>query len=387
MRSADVVIIGCGVIGASVAYHLAKKGCSNVLVLERAPEPGQGSTNKATGGFRAQFGSEINVRLSLLSRQKLRVFHDELGVDPGYRTCGYLFIANSEQQLESLKRAQLVQKAAGLMEAKTLDCERIAEINPAASLEGAVGGTFCPTDGFIVAMQILSGYQQAAKRLGVRFEFDVSVTGFGMSGNSRIETVKGCSGEVAAGCVVNAAGAWACEIADLAGFRLPVTPLRRQVAITEPTGILSAGMPMTVFVDDGFHFRVREGRVMLLWPDDAPSKNHPEPGISDEWLKEVQEKTRKWVPSLKNVLVDRNCCWSGLYEMSPDKHVLLGAASEVRNLYLVNGSSGHGVMHAPALGQLLAETICDGRASSLDVHCLRPSRFEEGEPISSPQLL
>ena len=387
MRSAEVVVIGAGVVGASVAYHLAERGCGRILVLERHQAPGQGSTSKATGGFRAQFGSEMNVRLSLLSREKLGRFEEELGVDSGYRPCGYLFLASDEAQLGALRAAQGIQKEAGLEEARTVTPSEIEQINPAIRTDGLAGGVFCPTDGFIRPMGILRGYIEGARRLGVGFEYGVECAGFALDGAGRVAAVRTSGGDIAAGSVVNAAGAWAALVAREAALDLPVEPLRRQVAVPRPFDALPEDMPMTIFVEDGFHLRVRDGRVMLLWPDEPEVSDPFDQSVEDSWIESVLEKARARIPCLSRASVDREECWAGLYEMSPDGHALLGRAPEIENLYLVNGSSGHGVMHAPALGQLIAEIIVDGAASTLDTRALRPSRFAESEPNLAPTLL
>jgi sarcosine oxidase subunit beta len=388
MKSAEVVIIGAGVIGASVAYHLAARGCTDVLVLERGSAPGQeGSTGKATGGFRAQFSTPVNVKLSLLSRDKLARFQDELGVDSGYRQCGYLFLARSQSEMEALHAAQSVQHANGLDEARSVTQADIRSLNPAVRVDDLVGGVFCPTDGFIRALQILRGYTEAAKRLGVRFEYDTPHTGFRMDAHNSIAAVLTNAGEIASRYVVNAAGAWAAHVAQDAGLDIPVRPLRRQVASTFPTELLPEEMPLTVFMEDGFHLRVRDGRVLLLWPDEPRVADSFDTSVEDTWLDEVVSRAHARVPCLRQSKIDRGSCWAGLYEMTPDKHALLGRASGVDNFYLANGSSGHGVMHAPALGQLLAEIILDGTATTLDVHALRPSRFDEGEPNTASEFL
>jgi sarcosine oxidase, subunit beta len=387
VRSAEVVVIGAGVIGASVAYHLAARGCGSVLVLERNREPGQGSTRKATGGFRAQFGSEINVLLSLLSREKLLRFEDELGVDPGYRPCGYLFLARDEAQLDALREAQSVQRAAGLEEAREVGPQEVADINPAVRANGHIGGVYGPTDGFLRPREILRGYVEGAERLGVRFEYGVECEGFELDGDGGISAVRTPGGDVAAGSVVNAAGPWAGVVAREAGLDLPVEPLRRQAAVTEPFDALPEDMPMTVFVEDGFHLRVRDGRVLLLLPDEPEATDPFDQSVEDTWVGTVVETARERVPCLEEASIDRAMCWAGLYEMSPDGHALLGRVEEIYNLYLANGSSGHGVMHAPALGQVLAEIMLDGAASTLDAHALRPSRFAEDEPNLAHTLL
>jgi len=353
---ADVVVIGAGVIGCSVAYHLAARGVRNVKVGDRAADSTTGSTPRATGGFRCQFGTEVNVRLSMLSREKLLRFEDEIGVDSGYRQYGYLFMARTQHELDELIAAQRVQHACGLTEARTIDGDEIRRLNPAVEDDSLIGGTFCPTDGFIVAMKILRGYAEAAKRLGVQFEYNTTVTKF-----DRAVTY------------VNAAGAWAADVSDV-----PVTPLRRRAACTIPTDVLPGNMPMTIWAGDGFHVRVREGRVMLVWPDNPPN--------DDVWMETVRRWAHDRIPVLRDVPIDPEHCWQGFYEMSPDRHAILGRDPQRKNVFLANGSSGHGVMHAPAIGQLVAEMIVDGN-TSIDVSALRPSRFAEGKPIRGPELL
>ena len=387
MKSAEVVIVGGGVIGASVAYHLAARGCRDVLVLERGARAGEGSTGRATGGFRAQFATPVNVRLSLLSREKLLAFGEETGVDPGFRQCGYLFVAGSEAELAALAAAQAVQHECGLTEAQGVSAEDVVRLNPAVEAGGIIGGVYCPADGFIRPVEILRGYTEAAARLGARFEYGVAVEGIRADARGRVEEVLTTGGAVKAVCVVNAAGAWAGVVARLAGVGVPVSPLRRQVALTRPFGLLPEEMPMTIFTADGFHLRVRDGRVMLLWPDEPRTEDPFDASVEDEWVREVTSKAHARVPCLRRAEIDRGACWAGLYEMSPDRHALLGRAHGLENFYLANGSSGHGVMHAPALGQLLAEIILDGAAATLDTHALCPSRFAEGEPNAAPDIL
>lgn len=387
MLTAEVVIVGGGVIGASVAYHLAARGVRDVLVLERGAAPGAGSTGRATGGFRTQFGTRVNVQLSLLSREKLLRFEDETGVNPGFHQAGYLFVAGCEEELGELVSAQTVQHECRLTEARAVDAEEVARLNPALNLEGVAGGVYCPKDGFIRPLKILRGYTEAAARLGARFRYGVTVEGVRASEAGKVGTLLTSAGEVSAGAYVNAAGPWAGEVARLLGSEVPVKPLRRQVAITSPFDLLPEEMPMSIFVGDGFHLRVRDGRVLLLWPDDLRVEDPFDTSLDEEWLTTVVSKAHARVPCLREAEIDRAACWAGLYEMSPDRHAILGRSQGFDNLYLANGSSGHGVMHAPALGQLLAEIILDGSAHTIDVHPLRPSRFAEGQPNVGPDLL
>ncbi len=370
----EVLIVGGGVMGASVAYHLARAGCRGVRVLDRGDAPGSGSTGRATGGFRAQFGTAIHVRLSLLSRSKLQCFREETGGDAGYLPAGYLWLARGETERAALRSAQAVQHAAGLHEAVEVGPREIASLNPAVAIDGIVGGAFCPTDGFLSPRGLLEGYVRAAVRLGVRFTWGTEVHGLERGPRGEITAAVTSSGREPAATFVNAAGAWAGMLADI-----PVTPLRRQVAATVPTGVLPPTMPMTIFADDGFHLRVRDGRVLLLRA--SPGGSHPfDTSVDPAWVASVTAEAQARVPVLRDVPIDPRACWAGLYEMSPDRHALLGRAPGSSNLYLINGASGHGVMHAPALGQLLAEIILEGKASTLDVRALRPERFAEGEP-------
>jgi sarcosine oxidase subunit beta len=387
VRSAAVVVVGGGVMGASVAWHLAALGERDVLVLERGLTPGLGSTGRATGGFRAQFGSEINVRLSLLAREKLLRFGEETGVDPGYVCAGYLWLAGSEAELGALRAALAVQHAAGLDEAVEIGAAEIAQLNRWISLDGVFGASYCPTDGFIKPLAILQGYLAAATRLGVRLEPGIEVTALRRDPNGRVITVETTAGPIRAGAVVNAAGPWAAEVAAMAGVQLPVMPLRRQVAATAPCDLLPADMPMTIWAGDGFHLRVRDGRVLLLRPTPGAAGRPFDVSLEDDWIDAVRTTACDRVPALRGVAVERAACWAGLYEVSPDKHAILGAAPGCENLYFINGSSGHGVMHAPALGQLLAELMCYGRAVTLDPTPLGPSRFERGEAITGSELL
>ena len=387
MRSAAVVVIGGGAMGASVAWHLATLGQRDVVVLERGPTPGLGSTGRATGGFRAQFGSEINVRLSLLARDKLLRFREETGVDPGYACAGYLWLATDQAELRALRTALEVQHAAGLGEAVEVEAEDVRQINPSISLEDVVGGTFCPSDGFIKPLAILHGYLTSAARLGVRVEQGIEVTAIRRGRNDRVTAVETSGGTVETGAVVNAAGAWAAEVAAMAAVPLPVVPLRRQVAATAPCDLLPAEMPMTIWPGDGFHLRVRDGRVLLLRPTPGAAGRPFDIGLDADWIESVRATACDRVPALRGVAVERAACWAGLYEMSPDKHAILGAVPGCENFYCINGSSGHGVMHAPALGQLLAEIMCAGCATTLDATALGPARFERGEMITGSELL
>jgi sarcosine oxidase subunit beta len=387
MTSASVVVVGAGVVGASVAYHLAARGWQDIRVLERSAAPGDGSTRLATGGYRSLFATPINVRLSLLARAKLKAFPDEIGIDPGYRATGYLWLATNHEQMKALRRVQALHVHEGQTDAAEIDAAAAAQFNPAVDLSEVRGGVFCSSAGFVEPMRILDGYLAAARRLGVRLECDSEVVGFRRDANGRIQGVLTRKEVITAEFIINAAGPWAAPLAALAGVELPVTPLRRQVAVTNPFDGLPEDMPMTIFLGDGFHLRMRSGRALLLLPAPGVPGSPYDTAVDPAWISAVYALARRRVPALRRTVIDESACYAGLYEMSPDKHALLGAAPGCENLLLVNGSSGHGVMHAPALGQLVAEILTDGSARSLDIEALRPSRFAEGNPNPTDSLL
>ncbi len=385
-KRAAVAVVGGGVVGASIAYHLASKGARDVVILERGARPGEGSTGKATGGYRAQFATPVNVQLSLMAREKLLRFEDETGVNPGYSQVGYLWLASTESQLNALRAAQIIQKKEGLAEAAELSVADIQRVNPAVSTEGILGAAFCPTDGYIRPLEMLRGYLEAGARLGVSIEWETECIGMRLDENGRIRSVVTNSGEIEVETVVNAAGPWAAQIASMVGIDLPVEPVKRQAAVTDPCTVIPPTMPMTIFIEDGFHARIREGRALLCWPNLEPPGDPGELRADPEWIDKVIAVAQRRLPVLRDCVVDRSLCYAGLYEVSPDEHAIIGLSPDCENMYFANGSSGHGVMHSPAIGEILADMIL-GQTPRVDVGVLRPSRFAEGAAIKSVELI
>jgi sarcosine oxidase subunit beta len=386
VKHASVAVVGGGVVGASVAYHLAKRGVRDIVIFDRTDAPGNGSTGCATGLFRAQFASRANVALSLVSREKLRALRDETGIDSGYVPAGHLWIASSERTMELLRNALAVQHSAGLDEAEEIAARDVARLNPAIVANDAIGGAWCHTDGYIRPMDILRAYLGAADRLGVKAEWGVDVCEIIFGKDFRASEISTSEGNVSVDCVVNAAGPWAGALRCGARLGVPVHPAKRQAALSERHHALPDQMPMTIFADTGFQVGVHDGRMILLGP--SPSDANPfDLTIDNEWLSSVRAEGARRLPKLANLEIDAAKCMAGLYDMSPDGHAILGPAPWCENVFLANGSSGHGVMHAPALGQLLSEIICDGVASSIDVSPLRPTRFSERALNESLELL
>ncbi len=388
IATADVVIIGGGIVGASIAYHLTEAGCRNVIVLERECLQGLGSTGRATGGIRAQFSTPINIRLSLYSLEAIRAFKDATGVDPHYRPYGYLFLATTEEQMQALRGLIAVQQRAGLKQVRLLGPEDVRELVPLVFTDDVVGASYCPTDGFIEPLSLLKGYSERAIERGAQVWLDTEALGIEMA-HSAVCGVVTNRGTIATYCVVNAAGAWARRVARLAGVELPVEPLRRQVASTQPLPALPDETPMVIELGTGFHFRkdhLGGGGVMLLWSD--PDEPYGEDVCFDlRWLRRVLPLAYRRLPCLRDTQISPRRCWAGLYEVAPDHHAVLGPVPGVAGLYLANGFSGHGVMHAPATGRLLADLIVNGKTALLDVSPLRIERFARGELLQETGVL
>lgn len=389
-ETADVVIIGGGIVGASIAYHLVEAGCRDVLIVEREGAQGLGSSGKGAGGVRAQFATPINIEMSLYSIDFFARFEETTGHRSGYRPDGYLFVATCEQHLEYLRRNRERQMALGLQGVELLAPDDIHAVIPQLSMEGVTGGSFCQTDGFIEPLSVLRGFTMHACERGARVWLDAEVTGIELEGDAvkGLRTRRGC---VATSVIVNATGAWAAGVAGLAGVSLPVAPLRRQLVITEPFDALPKPLPMVIDMSNGFHFR-REppasssSGVLMAWP--APDETEGfDTDFDPAFIERILARARMRVPCLADVVVDRGRCRAGLYEVTPDHHAIIGAAPGVRGLYLANGFSGHGVMHSPATGRMVSEMIMLGRSRSIDATPLRAERFAEGGLLEETAVL
>jgi sarcosine oxidase, subunit beta len=383
-QRASTLVIGGGVIGASVAWHLARRGQRDVVLIDAGSGPGAGSTGRATGGHRGQFSTAINVLLTLRSREKLRRLEAETGIDPRVRSVGYLFLAHDAPTLAALDAARAIQHEAGLTDARAVSVAEAAALNPNVILDDVVGGSWCPSDGTIRPLELLRAYLSDAARVGVRVQWGERVRRVDRNGAGRITTVHTDREQWVVEHVVNAAGPWAAAIAAMVDFDLPVRATRRQVAVTAPLPTLTDDFPMTIWTRDSFHLRVRDGRALLNRPVDVPDESSADLAVDAGWVDETWALAQRRVPALAASRLDEGAHWAGFYEMSPDKTVILGRTPGCENLILANGSSGHGVMHSPVLGELVAEQIVDGQITSLDARPLRPERFAEGQlnPVS-----
>ena len=377
METADVVIVGGGVIGVSIAYHLTLKKAGRVVLLEKG-QLGEGSTSRCAGGIRAQFSTEINIRFSLESLKTFERFKEELGVDPEFRRIGYLFLAASDREWEVFRENIGLQKRFGIP-VELLDSQEIGKRWPYLRMDDIRGGTFCSRDGYAGPSEVLSGFAAGARRGGARIREGVEVTGI-LTKEGKVTGVRTKEGEISAPVVVNAGGPYAAQVGDLAGVTVPVKPLRRQIFITAPFHLSDQPIPLTIDFHRGWYFRPEVDGFLLSGPLDR------EPGfnlnIDYEARVEASENAMFRVPAFEKAQIARG--WAGLYEISPDNHAILGLFPGLEGFILANGFSGHGFQHSPVVGKVIAELITAGRATTVDIAPLSIERFEKGDLILEP---
>ncbi|MBK9155241.1 MAG: FAD-binding oxidoreductase [Chloracidobacterium sp.] len=392
MNRAEIVIIGGGVVGASVAFHLTERGVRDVLILESESRQGRGSTGAATGGVRAQFETDINIKMSLYSIDFLKNWEFDCEYDPK----GYIFFATTDDQFEYLERNVRKQRELGVPDVDIVDAAEIGRIVPGMNTDDITGGSFGQHDGFVNPLAIMRGFTEGALRGGARIEFGQEATGFRVEGG-RITGVETTDGMVVCDTAVVCTGAVAFELAATTGIDLPVTPQRRQIVWSRTREPLPSDLPMVIDIGTGFHFRparefthamgsgpkppydANRRDILFAYPDpDEPTSVST--SFDESFIAKVYERAKHRADFLYGSEVVRQKCRAGLYENTPDHHAILGGCG-VDGLYFACGFSGHGVMHSPATGRALSEIILDGRASFLDVSCLSLDRFEKGEQL------
>ena len=375
MTSADVVIVGGGLTGASIAYHLTRRGAGKVLLLER-DLLGSGSTSRNAGGIRLQFSSEVNVRLSQRSLPRIVAFKDEMGVDPQLRQVGYLFLITAEGDVAPFERSLALWSRLGVP-ARRLDAAAVHELFPELRVDDVRFATFCAEDGYVDPSSLLMGYAARAREAGAELRERAKVTAIDREGG-RVVAVRVGDERIACGTVVNAAGAWAREVGALVGLDLPISPLRRQIFVTGPIPGFDRDVPLTVEFATGFYFH-RESEGVLMGMADPADKPGFDDSVNWDFLPTLVERALARLPLLERATVKTG--WAGFYEDTPDKHPILGRVDEVPGFVCAAGFSGHGVMHAPAAGELIAEVVC-GEPPSLDISALAFSRFARG-PVAA----
>lgn len=360
-------------MGASTAYHLAKHGGLSVVLLEREAFFGLGATGRCAGGIRYQFGTATNIRLSQLSLPMLDAFEEETGQPALVRKCGYLFVLTREADLAEFQRNVALQRSLGV-NTEWLSGDEVRRLAAPCVFPDALAGTFNPNDGLADPNSVVMGYLNAARRLGAKCLTEVAVTGIQVE-HGQVESVTTNQGSIATRVVVNCAGPWSAAIGRMVGLELPVTPLRRQWLTTTALPGLPAGFPFVIDFAQSLYFH-REGEGVLTGmsnPDETPGEDQ---SVDPQWELTHMEAATRRLPLLETAgMVAR---WAGLYEVTPDAHPILGA-TPVAGFYLLTGFSGHGFMHGPIGGKLLAEIITTGRAQTLDVSALALERFTRGQ--------
>ncbi len=384
MHTADVVLIGGGIVGSSIAYHLVAAGCKNVLVIERETAQGKGSTGKSMGGVRAQFSTPVNIQMSLYSIPFYASFEGRLGYPCDYRPQGYLFCATNENHMAYLRANHEKQVAMGLKNVRLVAGDEIRGMFPLLRGNDIIGGSFCATDGFVDPNSAMIGFMTWAGDHGATLWKNATVTAIARNGGTFEVTTTRES--VSTPVVVNCAGPWAAEIARMGGICLPVEPLRRMLVPTEPFDQFPHTAPMIVDMSTGFHFRPESRGFLFAWndPEETPGyKTDFDPSFIEKILTRAADR----VPVFENVEVNPQRAWAGLYEMTPDHHPILGESPEVPGFFFANGFSGHGVMHAPATGKILSDLILTGKTDLIEASLLNFSRFAEGRMIHETAVL
>ncbi len=380
-KTANIVIIGGGVMGASTAYHLAQRGVKDIVLLEKEEFFGQGATGRCAGGVRYQFATDVNIRLSQASLPMLERFKDELGQAIDYVQCGYLFALTSEKDVKNFKHNVDLQHSLGV-ETEWLSGDEIRARLPMMHFEDAIAGTFNAKDGLCDPNGVVMGYINADSKLGVRCISGVAVTGLQMAGD-KISAVETNQGVIECQTVVNCAGPWAGQISAMGGLELPITPIRRQMLTTTPLPDLPADFPFVIDFAQSLYFH-REGEGLLTGMSNPGESAGFDQSVDADWELVNLDRAAERLPLLERAGLAAH--WAGLYEVTPDAHPIFGK-TPIGNMYLVGGFSGHGFMHGPVAGLLMSEIILDGVSKTVDVSMLDLARFEEGRLIQEYNVI
>jgi sarcosine oxidase, subunit beta len=371
--TADLVVIGGGVMGLSAAYHAASRGM-RVIVLEAEAMLGSGSTALNAGGFRHQFSTAVNIEMSKLSLSLLERFEEEFDQSVALNLCGYLFMLDAPQDVAAFERNVALQHAHGVM-TQWLTLDDVAHLAPQCDLDGILAATFYDRDGLVDPSGVLHGYVRGASRAGATLRTGARVTGANVEGR-RIVSVATAAGEVSASAFLLAAGPWSGVVGEHFGLEIPVEPVRRQIAVTAPIPGLTRALPFLIDFGQSMYFHYEGGGILT-----GMSNRHEPPGfntsVDESWRDVHIAAAVRRMPLLGDARVASE--WAGLYEVTPDDQPIMGRLPQLDNLYACTGFSGHGLMHGPAAGLLVAEEILDGAAHTVDIASVRWRQFGDGE--------
>lgn len=368
---ADVVIIGGGVMGASIAFHLAEAEVRDIVVVERGGL-GCGSSGKPIGGVRAQFSDPLNIELG---RRSLRAYGDfprRPGVDIGLDTVGYLFLLDDEEQVTAFEAAVALQNGLGVP-SRVIDADEAKRLCPYISAEGLVAAVHSPTDGHARPALVVQGYARAAAQAGVTLATHTAVTGLDTAGE-RVTGVHTSHGHITCGTVICTAGAWSARIGAMAGVDLPVRPVRRQLAFTEPLTPPAPRIPFTIDFSSSAYFHNSDDGLLFGLADPGQEDGF-DTTWTPEWLELFRAAARRRAPALAEMRTVGG--WAGLYEVTPDHNALIGRSATLPNFLYATGFSGHGFLQAPAVGEVVRD-LCLGREPFTDLTPLSADRFRHG---------
>lgn len=366
--TADVVIVGGGVIGLSTAYHLARAGVDRVVLLER-DSFGSGSTCKAAGGVRANFSDEVNVALGLRSLETFERFSVEFDQEIDLHQTGYLFLIDNEDDLQVFRANADLHRSMGI-ESHLIDPDEAKQLSPLISSDDLIGALYTARDGHCTPESVVLGYTRAARRAGATLVSGCEVTDITTAGD-RILGVRTPAGFIATEHVICAAGAWSRGLGTMVGVDLPVTPLRRQIVCTEPIADLPVDLPFTIDFASSMYFH-REGRGLLLGMPERTDSSSFDLTRTTEWLGDLAEAIAHRMPCLDDVGLAQG--WAGLYEMTPDHNALIGRSRQIPGFWYATGFSGHGFLMGPAVGEVLRDLYL-GQTPFVDVSGLSADRF------------
>lgn len=375
--SPRVLIIGGGVVGCSVAYHLARRGLTDVVVAERNTL-GSGSTSRAAGGIRLQFSNEVNIRLSQYSLDFFENFNRYTGLseeecDIGLHQFGYLFLCTDEQTWRDFQENVVLQRRLGVP-VETFTPDHLAERYPGLEVSDVLGATFCGKDGHASMHEVTQGFARKARQAGVRFWEDCAVKSIKCE-NRRIVEVETGRGTIRPETVISCAGPWSSQIGEMAGVDIPVAGYKRTLFFSEAFDELSPTQPMTIDMGTGLYFR-REGPGFLIGETDESQQPGFDTTTDWNWLDTVVEHAIQRVPAFERLRIRSG--WSGLYDTSPDHNAIIGKIPELDNLFAATGFSGHGFQQSPATGLVISELVLDGAAHTIDISSLGIERFRNG---------
>jgi len=375
-RSADVVVIGAGAIGASIAYQLGRRGARDVVVLER-DAVGAGSTSKAAGGIRVQFATRVEIEFSLRGIEFFKRFEEEMGVPCDFHQEGYLFVVTDEPTLARFRTNVALQRSLGA-DVRVIAPDDARTLVPSLNVDDALAAVWGPTDGYASPNDVVQAYAARARALGVRIIEGTPVTGIRLDGR-RVSAVETPSGVIATRLVVNAAGPWAPLVGRMAGMDLPVDPRRRHIFVTDAFDGVRHPLPLVTDCGSGFYCRSEQGAV-LMSPGDVGESTAYEAQVDWSVLESAVEKAVRRIPALEGAQVRH--AWAGLRPLTPDGRAILDWAPGVDGLFLAVGFCGHGFQHSPAVGEVVASLLIDGRCA-LDISDLRLDRFPRLDTVAS----